>query len=151
MYPIGFLFGLGFETATEVALLGVSASSGAKGMSLANVMVLPVLFTAGMSLVDTVDGMIMVGAYNWALINPVRKLYYNLTITFVSVVVAVIVGGIEVASLLKEQLNLSGGFWSLVEKLNDNFGMLGIVIVGVFVLTWIVSAIVYRARGIAKG
>jgi nickel/cobalt transporter (NiCoT) family protein len=151
MYPIGFLFGLGFETATEVALLGVSASSGARGMSLASVMVLPVLFTAGMSLVDTVDGMIMVGAYNWALINPVRKLYYNLTITFVSVVVAVIVGGIEVTGLLKEQLNLSGGFWTLVENLNDNFGMLGIVIVGVFVLTWIVSAIVYRARGITKG
>jgi len=102
-------------------------------------------------LVDTVDGMIMVGAYNWALINPVRKLYYNLTITFVSVVVAVIVGGIEVAGLLKEQLNLSGEFWSLAEKLNDNFGMLGIVIVGVFVLTWIVSAIVDRVKGIAKG
>jgi high-affinity nickel-transport protein len=146
MYPIGFLFGLGFETATEVALLGVSASSGAKGMSLANVMVLPVLFTAGMTWVDTADGMIMVGAYNWALINPVRKLYYNLTITFVSVVVAVIVGGIEVTGLLKEQLNLSGGFWSLVENLNDNFGMLGIVIVGVFVLTWIVSAIVYQVK-----
>ena len=151
MYPIGFLFGLGFETATEVALLGVSASSGAKGMSLANVMVLPVLFTAGMTLVDTADGMIMVGAYKWALIDPVRKLYYNLTITFVSVVVAVIVGGIEVAGLLKEQLNLSGEFWSLAEKLNDNFGMLGIVIVGVFVLTWIVSAIVDRVKGIAKG
>ena len=120
-------------------------------MSLANIMVLPVLFTAGMTLVDTADGMIMVGAYNWALINPVRKLYYNLTITFVSVVVAVIVGGIEVAGLLKEQLNLSGGFWSLAEKLNDNFGVLGIVIVGVFVLTWIVSAIVDRVKGIAKG
>src|SRR5260221_14087710 len=103
-------------------------------------MVLPVLFTAGMSLVDTVDGMIMVGAYNWALINPVRKLYYNLTITFVSVVVAVIAGGIEVADLLKEQLNLAGGFCSLLEKLDNNFGMLGFVVVGVFVLTCIVSA-----------
>src|SRR5260221_2168908 len=119
MYPIGFLFGLGFETATEVALLGVSASSGAKGMSLANVLVLPVLFTAGMTLVDTADGMMMVGAYNWALMNPVRKLYYNLTITFVSVVVAVIVCGREVHGLLQEHLKLSGGFWSLVENLND--------------------------------
>jgi high-affinity nickel-transport protein len=147
MYPIGFLFGLGFETATEVALLGVSASSGAKGMSLENLMVLPVLFTAGMTLVDTADGMMMVGAYNWALLNPVRKLYYNLTITFVSVVVAVIVGGIEVTGLLKEQLNLSGGFWSVVENLNGNFGVLGIVIVGVFVLTWIVSAIACQVKG----
>src|ERR1700751_1278707 len=147
MYPIGFLFGLGFETATEVALLGVSASSGAKGTSLGNVMVLPVLFTAGMTLIDTADGMMMVGAYNWALLNPVRKLSYNLTISFVSVVVAVIVGGIEVTGLLKEQLNLSGGFWSVVENLNGNFGMLGIVIVGVLVLTWIVSAIAYQVKG----
>lgn len=146
MYPVGFLFGLGFETATEIALLGISASSGAKGVSLANVMVLPVLFTVGMTLVDSADGMIMAGAYNWAFINPVRKLYYNLTITSVSVVVAVIVGGVEVAGLFKDQLNLDGGLWSVVENLNDNFGMLGIVIVGVFVLIWIVSAIVYHVK-----
>src|SRR6201984_3587830 len=133
MYPIGFLFGLGFETATEIALLQVSASSGAKGQSLMNVMVLPVLFTAGMSLVDTVDGMIMVGAYNWALINPVRKLYYNLTITFVSVVVGVVVGGIELIGLAKDKLNLDGGwFWSTIGILQDNFGAIGLTIVGVF-------------------
>src|SRR5258708_12798216 len=115
-------------------------------MSLANVLVLPVLFAAGMTLVETADGMMMVGDYNWALMNQVRKLYYNLTITFVSVVVAVIVGGIEVTGLLKEQLNLSGGFWSLVENLNDNFGMLGIVIFGVFVLTWIFPAILHHMK-----
>jgi HoxN/HupN/NixA family high-affinity nickel-transporter len=102
MYPVGFLFGLGFETATEIALLQVSASSGAKGQSLMNVMVLPVLFAAGMTLVDSADGMIMVGAYNWAFINPIRKLYYNLTITFVSVVVGVVVGGIELIGLIKD-------------------------------------------------
>ena len=147
MFPVGFLFGLGFETATEIALLQVSASSGAKGQSLANVMVLPVLFAAGMTLVDSADGMIMVGAYNWAFINPIRKLYYNLTITFVSVVVGVVVGGIELIGLVKDKLNLdSGWFWSTIGILQDNFGVIGLSIVGVFILTWLVSAIVYRVR-----
>jgi len=145
MYPIGFLFGLGFETATEIALLQVSASSGAKGQSLMNVMVLPVLFAAGMTLVDSADGMIMAGAYNWAFINPIRKLYYNLTITFVSVVVGVVVGGIELIGLVKDKLNLDGGwFWFTIGVLQDNFGAIGLAIVGVFILTWLISAIVYR-------
>jgi high-affinity nickel-transport protein len=147
MYPIGFLFGLGFETATEIALLQVSASSGAKGQSLMNVMVLPVLFAAGMTLVDSADGMIMAGAYNWAFINPVRKLYYNLTITFVSVVVGVVVGGIELVGLVKDKLNLDGGwFWFTIGILQDNFGTIGLAIVGVFILTWLISAIVYRLK-----
>jgi high-affinity nickel-transport protein len=147
MYPIGFLFGLGFETATEIALLQVSASSGAKGQSLMNVMVLPVLFAAGMTLVDSADGMIMAGAYNWAFINPIRKLYYNLTITFVSVVVGVVVGGIELIGLVKDKLNLDGGwFWFTIGALQDNFGTIGLVIVGVFILTWLISAIVYRVK-----
>jgi high-affinity nickel-transport protein len=151
MYLIGFLFGLGFETATEIALLQVSASSGAKGQSLTNVMVLPVLFTAGMTLVDTADGMIMVGAYNWAFIKPIRKLYYNLTITFVSVVVGVVVGGIELIGLVKDKLNLEGGwFWSTIGSLQDNFGTIGLVIVGVFILTWLVSAIVYRVKRVVE-
>jgi nickel/cobalt transporter (NiCoT) family protein len=109
MYPIGFLFGLGFDTATEVALLGISAAAAAKGLSLPAMAVFPVLFTAGMTLVDTTDGILMVGAYGWAFIKPIRKLYYNLTITFVSVVVALLIGGIEAIGLLKDQLNLSGG------------------------------------------
>jgi nickel/cobalt transporter (NiCoT) family protein len=147
MYPIGFLFGLGFETATEIALLQVSASSGAQGQSLANVIVLPVLFTAGMTLVDSADGMIMAGAYNWAFINPVRKLYYNLTITFVSVVVAVVVGGIELAGLLKDHLNPGGGwFWETIDNLNDNFGIIGVVIVCLFILIWVASAVISRVR-----
>src|SRR5258708_38932790 len=106
MHPVGFLFGIGFATATEIALLQVSASSSVKGQSLMNVMVLPVLFTAGMTLVDTADGMIMVGAYNWAFINPIRKLYYNLIITFVSVLVGVVFGGIELVGLAKVNLTL---------------------------------------------
>jgi nickel/cobalt transporter (NiCoT) family protein len=147
MYPIGFLFGLGFETATEIALLQVSASSGAKGQSLMNVMVLPVLFAAGMTLVDSADGMIMAGAYNWAFINPIRKLYYNLTITFVSVVVGIVVGGIELIGLVKDKLNLDGGwFWFTIGVLQDNFGAIGLAIVGVFILTWLISAIVYRLK-----
>jgi high-affinity nickel-transport protein len=147
MYPVGFLFGLGFETATEIALLQVSASSGAAGQSLMKVMVLPVLFAAGMTLVDSADGMIMAGAYNWAFINPIRKLYYNLTITSVSVLVGVVVGGIELIGLVKDKLNIDGGwFWSTIGLLQDNFGAIGLAIVGVFILTWLISAIVYRVK-----
>ena len=147
MFPIGFLFGLGFETATEVALLGISASAATKGISLQAVMALPALFTAGMTLVDTTDGVLMIGAYGWAFVKPIRKLYYNLTITFVSVVVALIVGGVEAIGLLKDQLNLSGGVWDFVGSLNDNFGALGFVIIGVFIFSWIGSMIVYRVKG----
>ena len=147
MFPIGFLFGLGFETATEVALLAISASAAAKGISLQAVMALPALFTAGMTLVDTTDGVLMIGAYGWAFVKPIRKLYYNLTITFVSVIVALIVGGIEAIGLLKDQLNLTGGFWDFIGSLNDNFGTLGFVIIGVFVLSWVGSVIIYRVKG----
>jgi high-affinity nickel-transport protein len=147
MYPIGFLFGLGFDTATEVALLGISAAAAVKGLSVGAMAVFPVLFTAGMTLVDTTDGILMVGAYGWAFIKPIRKLYYNLTITFVSVIVALIVGGMEAVGLLKDQLNLSGGVWDFVGSLNDNFGTLGFVIIGVFVVSWVGSVIFYRVNG----
>jgi high-affinity nickel-transport protein len=147
MYPIGVLFGLGFDTATEVALLGISAAAAAKGLSVVAMAVFPVLFTAGMTLVDTTDGVLMVGAYGWAFMKPIRKLYYNLTITFVSVIVALAVGGIEAIGLLKDQLNLTGGFWDFIGSLNDNFGTLGFVIIGVFVLSWVGSVIIYRVKG----
>ena len=144
MYPVGFLFGLGFDTATEVALFGISAAAAAKGLSIGSMMIFPVLFAAGMVLVDTLDGILMVGAYGWAFVKPIRKLYYNMTITFVSVVVAFFIGGVEVLGLLKDKLNLSGGFWDLVGNLNDNFGSLGFIIIGVFVVSWAGSMIVYR-------
>jgi high-affinity nickel-transport protein len=144
MYPVGFLFGLGFDTATEVALFGISAAAAAKGLSICTMMIFPVLFAAGMVLVDTTDGILMVGAYGWAFVRPIRKLYYNMTITFVSVVVAFFVGGIEALGLLKDKLNLSGGFWDLVGNLNDNFGGLGFIIIGVFVISWAGSMILYR-------
>jgi len=147
MYPVGFLFGLGFDTATEVAILGVSAAAATKGLSFGSMAVFPVLFTAGMTLVDTTDGVLMLGAYGWAFIKPIRKLYYNLTITFVSVIVALVVGGIEVLGLLKDQLHLSGGAWEIIDSLNDNFGTLGFAIIGLFVLSWIASVIIYRVKG----
>lgn len=147
MYPLGLLFGLGFDTATEVGLLGISATQASQGLSIWSIMVFPALFTAGMSLVDTCDSILMLGAYGWAFIKPIRKLYYNLTITAVSVVVAVLVGGIEALGLIGDRLSLTGGFWNAIGALNENFGLLGYVIVGIFVASWLVSALVYRARG----
>ena len=144
--PIGFLFGLGFDTATEGALFGVSAAEASKGLSIWSVMVFPALFTACMSLVDTTDGVLMLGAYGWAFMKPMRKLYYNLTITALSVVVAVAIGGIETLGLIGDNLNLRGWFWDGIGALNDNFGLLGYAIIGIFVAGWMLSAIVYRFK-----
>src|SRR5260221_8140903 len=147
MYPIGFLFGLGFDTATEVAVLGISGAGATKGIPATSMMVFPALFTAGMTLADTTDGLLMVGAYGWALVKPVRKLYYNITITFVSVVVALIVGAIEALGLLKDELNLSGGILNFIGSLNEHFGAFALLIIGVFALSWIASMILYRVKG----
>jgi nickel/cobalt transporter (NiCoT) family protein len=144
MYPIGFLFGLGFDTATEVALLAVSATAAANGVSIWAIMVFPALFAAGMSLIDTTDGILMLGAYGWAFKKPLRKLYYNLMITFVSVVVAVLIGGIETLGLLGDQFALKGAFWTAVDALNGNFTALGVAVIGLFIAAWIGSVIVYR-------
>ena len=146
MYALGLLFGLGFDTATEIGLLGISAAQGSQGLPIWSILVFPALFTAGMSLVDTTDGILMLGAYGWAFVRPVRKLYYNITITFVSVLIAVLVGGIEALGLAVEKFDLRGPFWNAVAALNDNFGALGYLIITVFVLSWLVSAAVYRAR-----
>jgi high-affinity nickel-transport protein len=148
MFPLGFLFGLGFETATEVALLGVSATQAAKDVSIWSILVFPALFAAGMSLIDTTDSVLMLGAYDWAFIKPIRKLYYNLTITFVSVVVAVLIGGIETLGLLGDQLKLKGDFWDGIGALNDNFNALGFAIIGLFITAWIGSVVVYRYKGL---
>jgi high-affinity nickel-transport protein len=150
MFPLGFLFGLGFDTATEVALLGISATQAAKGLSIWSIMVFPALFTAGMSLIDTTDGVLMLGAYNWAFVKPIRKLYYNLTITSVSVVLAFLIGGIEALGLIGDQLDLSGWFWDGIGSLNDNFNNLGFLIIGVFIAAWIGSIIIYRYKGLDK-
>ena len=148
MFPLGFLFGLGFDTATEVALLGISATQAAQGVSIWSIMVFPALFAAGMSLIDTTDGVLMLGAYDWAFVKPIRKLYYNLTITLVSVIVAFLVGGIEALGLIGDKLSLSGWFWDSIGALNENFNNLGFIIIGVFIATWIVSIVIYRYKGL---
>jgi len=147
MYPLGFLFALGFDTASEIGLLGISGASAAQGLPLWSIMIFPALFTAGMTLVDTTDSVLMLGAYGWALLKPIRKLYYNMTITFVSVVISVVVGGIEGLGLIVDRFGLAGGVWDVVSDLNDNFGLLGYVIIGIFMASWIVSIAVYRMRG----
>ena len=146
MYPLGVLFGLGFDTATEIGLLGISAAEASKGLPIWSIMVFPALFAAGMSLIDTTDNILMLGAYGWAFVKPVRKLYYNLTITFVSVVVAFVVGGIEALGLLAGHFELNGAFWDSVRRLNENFGMLGYFIVGLFALSWALSITIYKWR-----
>jgi len=147
MYPLGLLFGLGFDTATEIGLLGISAMEAAKGLSIWSILVFPALFTAGMSLVDTADNVFMLGAYEWAFTKPMRKLYYNLTMTFVSVVVALLVGGIETLGLLARRFDLHGGLWNGIAALNSNFGLLGYLIVGIFAACWGASTLVYRLKG----
>jgi nickel/cobalt transporter (NiCoT) family protein len=144
MYPLGFLFGLGFDTATEVGLLGISATAAARGLPIWSILVFPTLFTAGMALIDSTDSILMVGAYGWAFVKPIRKLYYNMTITFVSIVVALLIGGIEALGLVGNQFKLQGTLWNAIGSLNDHFGVLGFVIIGVFVISWIISILIYR-------
>jgi nickel/cobalt transporter (NiCoT) family protein len=144
MYPLGVLFGLGFDTATEIGVLGISAAEASKGLSMWSILVFPALFAAGMSLIDTTDNILMLGAYGWAFVKPIRKLYYNMTITSVSVIVALVVGGIEALGLLAGHFRLNGTFWEMVRRLNDNFGTLGYCIIGIFVLSWIVSIAIYK-------
>jgi high-affinity nickel-transport protein len=146
MYPVGVLFGLGFDTATEVGLLGISAAEASKGLPIWSIMVFPALFTAGMALIDTTDSILMLGAYGWAFAKPLRKLYYNITITSVSVLVALIVGGLEALGLIQGELDLSGPFWSPIAALNNNFGTLGYVIIGIFMASWIASVALYKMK-----
>jgi len=148
MFPLGVLFGLGFDTATEVGLLGISAAEASQGLSIWSILVFPALFTAGMTLIATTDSILMLGAYGWAFVKPIRKLYYNLTITAVSVIIAVVVGGLETLNLIGDQLGLTdgGGFWGAIGSLNDNFGVLGFAIIGLFIVAWLVSYVVYRAN-----
>ncbi|MBV9753664.1 MAG: HoxN/HupN/NixA family nickel/cobalt transporter, partial [Hyphomicrobiales bacterium] len=146
MFPVGFLFGLGFDTATEISLFAVAASQASGGMSLSTVMIFPALFTAGMTLLDTTDSVLMVGAYGWAFLNPVRKLWYNLTITSVSVLVALLIGGIEALGLIADQLSLDTGFWKIVGDLDDGLANFGFVIIGIFVAAWLISFAIYKLR-----
>lgn len=144
MAPLGFLFGLGFDTATEVAILGLSANQAANGLSIGTVLVFPALFAAGMALVDTVDGVVMLGAYEWAFVKPIRKLYYNITITLISALVAIVIGGIQAVALVGDEFGLSGAPWRIAAELGENFNSLGFAIIGLFVFCWLASFAIYR-------
>ena len=144
MYPVGVLFGLGFDTATEVGILGIAAVEAGKGLPIPYILVFPALFLAGMCLADTTDGILMLGAYGWAFVKPVRKLYYNMNITLISVLVALVVGLIEVMSIIVMEFNLSGGAWDFFGKLD--FGVLGGGIIGIFILSWLISTIIYKVK-----
>jgi high-affinity nickel-transport protein len=146
MYPIGFLFGLGFDTASEVGLLGIAAVTGANGMPIGYILLLPLLFVAGMSLVDTSDGVAMLGAYGWAFLKPMRKLYYNITITAISIVVALFVGSIEVLQVVASEAKVQGAVWDAVR--NTPLENLGFYIIGVFLISWLISVAVYKFRRI---
>jgi high-affinity nickel-transport protein len=146
MYPVGFLFGLGFDTATEVALLASAGAFATQDVPFWVVLLLPLLFTAGMSLADTTDGVMMLGAYGWAFVKPIRKLFYNMSITLISVLVAVVVGALETLSIVSDQLHLSGGFWDFVGNLDENFGAVGVGIIVIFLVSWAISTLVYRVK-----
>jgi high-affinity nickel-transport protein len=148
MYPIGFLFGLGFDTATEVALLTIAGTAVVGGLPFYAILSLPILFAAGMSLFDTMDGCFMNFAYDWAFSKPVRKVYYNITITGLSVFIAVFIGGIEVLQLLAPDLGLNHGMLRFVDAFNINTA--GFVIVGVFVVTWVVALAIWRFADVEK-
>jgi high-affinity nickel-transport protein len=146
IYPIGVLFGLGFDTASEIALIAISVAVGiSAAIPLYVVLVLPLLFTCGMVLVDTTDGIAMRYAYGWAFLKPIRKIYYNLTVTVISILVAFVIGGIELLSLVSGELGLSGGVWGLIARLS--FEDLGFAIIGLFVVTWLGAMAYYRYKG----
>jgi len=144
MYPVGVLFGLGFDTATEVGVLGIAATQSAAGVPALYILVFPALFTAAMSFIDTADGVLMQGAYSWAFIDPLRRLWYNLTITAASVVVALFIGLLEALALIGGMLRMHGGIWPIIETLNDSMGRMGFLVVGLFVLVWGGSVVAYR-------
>jgi len=147
LYPVGLLFGLGFDTATEIGLLSIAASEAANGLSPWHALVFPALFATSMALVDTADSALMVGAYGWAFVNPIRKLWYNLTITAVSVVVALLIGGIEAVALISEKFELNSGVWGWISEINSGLANFGFIIVGIFIVAWIASAIIYWLNG----
>lgn len=150
MYPLGFLFGLGFDTATEIALLGIAATQSTAGLSPWAIMIFPLLFCAGMTLVDTLNGHLMIGAYGWAQAQPERKILYNLTITTISVVTAIAIGLIEVVSLAGHKLQLQGFFIDLAKTIGEHFSWLGYGIIFLCLLTWTISIFLGRANGQRK-
>lgn len=148
MYPIGFLFGLGFDTPSEVTLFGMAVFASGKNVPLASILVLPLIFSTGMILVDTLDGVLMQSAYSWAFLNPIRKVYYNLSITTISVLIAFGVGTVEWLQILGSELSLKGGLWDLLKEID--FGTMGYLIIGILVVSWAVSIAFYKIKGFEK-
>jgi len=144
MYPLGVLFGLGFDTATEIGLLAIAAGVATHSVPFLAIISLPLIFAAGMCLMDTVDGAFMSQAYGWAFSSPIRKIYYNITVTSLSVAVALVIGMIELLQVTAAKFSLSGGFWTFLDSLD--FGKIGYVVVGLFVATWAFSAVLWKAR-----
>jgi nickel/cobalt transporter (NiCoT) family protein len=147
MYPVGFLFGLGFDTATEVALLGIAATQAAEQTPIWSIMVFPLLFTSGMCLLDTTDGIVMLGAYGWAFVRPIRKLFYNMTITLVSFLIALLIGSLEALSVIAAKFHLESGFFAVVRALGDHSAAVGYAIIGLMIASWLASIVVYRMAG----
>lgn len=150
MLPLGFVFGLGFDTATEVTMFSLSATQASHGTTLVALLLLPALFAAGMSLVDTLDGVVMLGAYEWAVLNPLRRLKYNLAITFASAALALVTGGIELIGFLCDTIGLSGRLWSWIAALKEDFNSLGFAVVAIFLLAWAISHLLSRRAGLAR-
>ncbi|AGK96643.1 HoxN/HupN/NixA family nickel/cobalt transporter [Clostridium pasteurianum] len=142
VYPLGFLFGLGFDTASEVALLAISANAATQAIPATLIISLPILFAAGMSLMDTADGIFMTTAYNWAFSTPLRKIYYNLSVTGISVVAALCIGFIELTQILTPKLGLNSGFWQWIQDLD--FGSIGYLLVGLFIISWGLSYLMWK-------
>lgn len=148
LYPLGFLFGLGFDTASEIALLSLSATTAHASFTISGILALPILFAAGMSLFDTFDGILMTRAYDWAFVKPIRKLYYNITITAISVIAAIVIGMIEILQITAENLNLSGTFWEFTQSISLEW--IGYILVVLFLLSWILSFVVWKVFNIEE-
>jgi len=144
MYPIGFLFGLGFDTATEVGLLGISATQASAGMPVWYIMVFPALFTAGMCLIDTTDGVLMQGAYGWAFLDPMRKLFYNGFITLLGFLVAFFVGTVEILGIIGQEYAIKVGFWGWIDGINNHFSVIGYGLIAIFLVCWLAATYMFR-------
>jgi high-affinity nickel-transport protein len=148
MYPLGILFGLGFDTASEIGLLAIAAGVATHHVPFLAVVSLPIIFAAGMSLMDTADGAFMSQAYGWAFSNPIRKVYYNITVTSLSVAVALAIGTVELLQVFATKFGLEDGFWGWLQNLD--FGTIGYAVVGIFVVTWLVSVVIWKVRRIEE-
>ncbi len=148
MYPLGVLFGLGFDTASEIGLLAIAAGVATHDVSFLAIISLPLIFAAGMCLMDTADGAFMSQAYGWAFSNPIRRIYYNITVTSLSVAVALVIGMIELLQVTAAKFSLNGGFWAFLESLD--FGKVGYVVLGLFVATWAFSVVLWKTRRVEE-